>query len=177
MTQPWRGAQENGASGFVKGVSKGIGGFLAKPGAVYLGILSHTMQGVSKEVQKLFGSDVLTYVVASRAAQGYEEWLQSSDEEKQEVITRWQQYETKPKTKSKSRRETKDAREPHLNRRWDDEMMRNDRLSASSTGAESEDAPQYQRNHTGENAFRGHREDNDKDGCTKVALMGRISDI
>ncbi|KAF2259640.1 UDP-Glycosyltransferase/glycogen phosphorylase [Lojkania enalia] len=89
VTQPWKGAQEKGASGFVKGVGKGIGGFLAKPGAACLGILSHTMQGVSKEVQKLFGSNLQSYIVASRATQGYEEWLQSSDAEKQDVIVRW----------------------------------------------------------------------------------------
>ncbi|CAO2649706.1 Nn.00g009980.m01.CDS01 [Neocucurbitaria sp. VM-36] len=89
VTQPWKGAQENGASGFVKGVGKGIGGFIAKPGAACLGILSHTMQGFSKEVQKLFGSDAQTYIVASKAAQGYGEWLQSTDAEKQDVIVRW----------------------------------------------------------------------------------------
>jgi hypothetical protein len=37
------------------------------------------MKGVHKEVQKLFGSNVQNYIIASRAAQGYEEWLQSSD--------------------------------------------------------------------------------------------------
>jgi UDP:flavonoid glycosyltransferase YjiC (YdhE family) len=89
VTQPWKGAQENGATGFVKGIGKGFGGFLTKPGAACLGILSHTMQGVSKEVQKLFGSNVHDYIIASRAAQGYEEWLKSSDAEKQDVIVRW----------------------------------------------------------------------------------------
>lgn len=89
VTQPWKGAQDSGASGFIKGVGKGIGGFLTKPGAACLGILSHTMQGVSKEVEKLFGSDVNSHILASRAAQGYQEWLQSSDAEKQDVIDRW----------------------------------------------------------------------------------------
>lgn len=47
------------------------------------------MQGVSKEVQKLFGTDVQSYIIASRAVQGYEEWLQGSEAEKQDVIARW----------------------------------------------------------------------------------------
>ncbi|KAJ4314662.1 hypothetical protein N0V94_006343 [Neodidymelliopsis sp. IMI 364377] len=89
VTQPWKGAQEEGASGFVKGFGKGIGGFLAKPGAACLGILSHTMQGVNKEVQKLFGSNVQSCIIASRAAQGYEDWQRSSDAEQQDVIDRW----------------------------------------------------------------------------------------
>ncbi|KAL3423596.1 glycosyltransferase family 28 domain-containing protein [Phlyctema vagabunda] len=89
VTQPYKGAQKEGASGFVKGFGKGIGGFATKPFAAFSGILSHTMKGVHKEVQKLFGSNVQNYIVTSRVAQGYEEWLQSSDAEKQDVIFRW----------------------------------------------------------------------------------------
>ncbi len=89
VTQPWKGAQKEGASGFVKGIGKGVAGFATKPFAGFSGILSHTMKGVQKEVQKLFGSNVQNYIVASRVAQGYEEWLQSSDAEKQDVIVRW----------------------------------------------------------------------------------------
>jgi len=89
ITQPWKGAQEGGISGFAKGVGKGIGGLVAKPSSAMLGILSHPMKGVHKEVQKLFGSNVQNYIIASRTAQGYEEWLQSSEAEKQDVIVRW----------------------------------------------------------------------------------------
>ncbi|KAL4815810.1 hypothetical protein BDW67DRAFT_185530 [Aspergillus spinulosporus] len=89
VTQPWKGAWKGGASGFVKGIGKGIGGFIAKPGAAFFGILGHMMQGVSKEVQKLFGNNVQGYIIASRAAQGYEEWLQASEAERQDVIARW----------------------------------------------------------------------------------------
>ena len=89
VTQPWKGAQKEGTSGFLKGIGKGIGGFVTKPGAALFGIPGYIMKGVHKEVQKLFGSNVQNYIIASRAAQGYEEWLQSSDAEKQDVIVRW----------------------------------------------------------------------------------------
>jgi UDP:flavonoid glycosyltransferase YjiC (YdhE family) len=89
FTQPWNGAQKEGTSGFFKGIGKGMGGFVAKPGAALFGIPSYFMKGVHKEVQKLFGSNVQNYIVASRAAQGYEEWLQSTEAEKQDVIIRW----------------------------------------------------------------------------------------
>jgi len=89
VTQPWKGAQKEGVTGFAKGVGKGIGGVLFKPGAALWGIPSYMMKGVHKEVQKLFGSNVQNYIVASRTAQGYEEWLQSSEEEKKDVIERW----------------------------------------------------------------------------------------
>ncbi|KAI4738527.1 UDP-Glycosyltransferase/glycogen phosphorylase [Aureobasidium sp. EXF-12298] len=89
VTQPWRGAQKEGAGGFLKGIGKGIGGLIAKPGAALFAIPSYMMKGVHKEVQKLFGSNVQNYIIASRAAQGYDEWSQSSDEEKKDVIDRW----------------------------------------------------------------------------------------
>ncbi|KAF2036520.1 putative glucosyl/glucuronosyl transferase [Setomelanomma holmii] len=89
VIQPWRGAQKEGVSGFFKGIGKGMGGFVAKPGAACLGILGHSMKGVHKEVQKRFGSNVQNYIITSRIAQGYEEWLQSSDEEKEDVRVRW----------------------------------------------------------------------------------------
>ena len=89
VTQPWRGAQKEGASGFFKGIGKGMGGLVAKPGAAIWGVPGYVMKGVHKEVQKLFGSNVQNYIIASRTAQGYEEWLQSSDAEKQDVIVRW----------------------------------------------------------------------------------------
>ncbi|KAH8657897.1 putative glucosyl/glucuronosyl transferase [Xylariales sp. PMI_506] len=88
-TQPWRGAQKEGVTGFVKGFGRGIGGFATKPFAGFAGILGHTIKGVHKEVQKLFSGNVQNYIVASRVAQGYEEWLQSSEAEKQDVIARW----------------------------------------------------------------------------------------
>jgi hypothetical protein len=89
FTQPWKGAQKEGTSGFFKGVGKGIGGLITKPGAALFGIPSHMMKGVHKEVQKRFGSNVQTYIVTSRTVQGYQQWLQSDDAEKEDVIDRW----------------------------------------------------------------------------------------
>ncbi|KAF2152231.1 glycosyltransferase family 1 protein [Myriangium duriaei CBS 260.36] len=89
VTQPWNGAKKEGASGFLKGIGKGIGGFVTKPSAAVWAIPSYFMKGVHKGVQKLYGSNVRNYIIASRAAQGYEEWLRSSDAEKENVIVRW----------------------------------------------------------------------------------------
>ncbi|KAI8680445.1 Glyco-transf-28 domain-containing protein [Fusarium keratoplasticum] len=89
FTQPWRGAQKEGVSGFFKGIGRGVGGFVAKPCAGVFGIPGYVMKGVHKEVQKLFGSNVQSYIIASRTAQGYDEWMKSSDAEKEDVIVRW----------------------------------------------------------------------------------------
>ncbi|GIZ38820.1 hypothetical protein CKM354_000222100 [Cercospora kikuchii] len=89
VTQPWRGAQKDGAVGFVKGIGKGMGGFVAKSGAGSVGILGYTMKGLHKEVQLLFASNVDSHIAASRTSQGYEEWLQCSEAEKRDVIDKW----------------------------------------------------------------------------------------
>lgn len=93
VTQPWRGAKKDGIGGFFKGVGKGVGGFLPKQAAGTIGILSYTMKGVHKEIQKSFGANVQSYIIASRTAQGYEEWLQGSEAEIEDVIVRWKLIE------------------------------------------------------------------------------------
>jgi hypothetical protein len=90
VTQPWKGARKEGASGLFKGIGKGMAGLVTKPGAALWGVPGYVMKGVHKEVQKMFGSNVQNYIIASRTAQGYEEWLQSSDAERQDVMERWQ---------------------------------------------------------------------------------------
>jgi UDP:flavonoid glycosyltransferase YjiC (YdhE family) len=89
VTQPWRGAQKEGASGFVKGFGKGIMGFATKPLAGFSGVLAYPMKGVHRGMKNLFGGHLQNYIVASRVAQGYEEWQQSTEAEKQAVIERW----------------------------------------------------------------------------------------
>lgn len=112
VTQPWKGAQKDGASGFFKGIAKGMGGFITKPSAGVFGIPAYVMKGVHKEMQKLFGSNVQNHIVASRIAQGYEEWLQSSDADKQDVIIRWkliEEYVTKARNRDEMLRDILEA--------------------------------------------------------------------
>lgn len=111
FTQPWKGARKEGAIGFVKGIARGIGGFLTKPTAGLFGIPGYIMKGVHKEVQQLFGSNVQNYIIASRAAQGYDEWLQSSDAEKEDVILRRKLIQQYPKKKLNRDEMVKDALE------------------------------------------------------------------
>ncbi|KAI5461862.1 hypothetical protein BGZ63DRAFT_356157 [Mariannaea sp. PMI_226] len=113
VTQPWTGAKKEGTSGFVKGIGKGIGGFATKPLAALFGILGHTMKGIHKEVQKLFSNNVQSYIAASRVAQGYEEWLQSSDTEKQDVIARWELIQKYLKQKRSPDEMIQDVLEAH----------------------------------------------------------------
>ncbi|KIW63961.1 hypothetical protein PV04_08922 [Phialophora macrospora] len=133
FTQPWNGAQKEGTSGFFKGIGKGMGGFVTKPGAALFGIPSHFMKGVHKEVQKLFGSNVQNYIVASRAAQGYEAWLQSSAAEKQDVIDRWKLIQKYLKRKHNSDEMVRDILETQRKMNMEDrEALRTGAGTASS---------------------------------------------
>jgi hypothetical protein len=85
-----KGAAKEGPSGFVKGIGKGIGGIVLKPGAGFWGIPGYTMKGVYKEMQKLFGSSVQNYIIAARTAQGFDDYQRASPEERADVVMRWQ---------------------------------------------------------------------------------------
>lgn len=50
----------------------------------------YTFKGIYKELQKHLGSSVQNYIVAARTAQGYEDWHNSSRDERLDVVSRWQ---------------------------------------------------------------------------------------
>ncbi|MCJ1288321.1 hypothetical protein MMC26_007676 [Xylographa opegraphella] len=89
VTQPLEGAKKQGMAGLVKGVAKGIGGVVLKPGAAIWGIPGYTFKGIYKELQKHLGASVQNYIIAARTAQGYEDWRLSSPEERLGVVSRW----------------------------------------------------------------------------------------
>ncbi|KAH8884185.1 putative glucosyl/glucuronosyl transferase [Thozetella sp. PMI_491] len=139
VTQPWKGAQKDGASGFFKGIGKGMGGFIAKPGAGVVGVLGYTMKGVHKEVQKLFRGNVQNYIIASRAAQGYEEWLQSSDAEKQNIIVQWKLIQKYLKKKHTPEEMMRDVLEAQRTMNMEDIDARRD-IGRTTTSAQSASA-------------------------------------
>ncbi|KAF2100516.1 UDP-Glycosyltransferase/glycogen phosphorylase, partial [Rhizodiscina lignyota] len=94
VTQPYLGAKKKGAEGFVKGVGKGIAGLVTKPGAGIYGIPAYTMKGVYQEVQRHLGQSVNNYIIASRTAQGYEDFASITREERKEIVTRFLEYQS-----------------------------------------------------------------------------------
>ena len=100
------GVKKEGVAGLIKGFGKGIGGVVLKPGAgkhfhdqpshtptyqiAIWGLPGYTFKGIYKELQKHLGSSVQNYIVAARTAQGYDEWHNASQEERLDVVSRWQ---------------------------------------------------------------------------------------
>lgn len=89
VTQPYKGAEKEGTTGFFKGAAKGIGGLLLKPAAGIWGLPGYTAQGVYAEIRKWFGSSVQNYIIAARTAQGYDEWKESSPEQRSVIVKAW----------------------------------------------------------------------------------------
>lgn len=89
VTQPLKGAEKEGAAGFFKGAAKGIGGLILKPAAGIWGIPGYAFKGVYAELKKHFGSSVQNYIIAARTAQGYEEWKESTPEQRSTIVNAW----------------------------------------------------------------------------------------
>jgi UDP:flavonoid glycosyltransferase YjiC (YdhE family) len=89
VTQPLKGAEKEGAAGFFKGAAKGIGGLILKPTAGIWGIPGYAAKGLYAELQKHFGSSVQNYIIAARTAQGYEEWKDSTPEQRAIIVNAW----------------------------------------------------------------------------------------
>ncbi|KAL2002776.1 hypothetical protein VTN02DRAFT_5994 [Thermoascus thermophilus] len=88
-TQPLAGARKGGAAGAIKGFGKGIGGLALKPAAGVWGLTGYTMSGIYKQIQKHFGEHVENYIIASRCAQGAEDYAHSTPEEQADILNRW----------------------------------------------------------------------------------------
>ena len=89
VTQPLSGAKKEGAAGFLKGMGKGFGGIVFKPAAGGMGVAGYVMKGVYSELNNHFGSSVQNYIIAARTAQGYDEWVNTTETEREGVVVRW----------------------------------------------------------------------------------------
>ncbi|KAF4495235.1 sterol glucosyltransferase [Fusarium agapanthi] len=66
VTKPMKGAKEEGALGFFKGVGKGSLNMVAKPGSAMFGLLAYPAQGVYKSVQSMKTNKARESVAAGR---------------------------------------------------------------------------------------------------------------
>lgn len=67
-TQPFHQAKKGGAIGFVKGIGMGIGGFVLKDIAAFIGPFGYTLKGIHKELQK--SSQPTHFIRKARIVQG-----------------------------------------------------------------------------------------------------------
>ena len=108
--QPYEGAKEGGGLGFIKGLGKGFVGVLSKPvagmflcsatldlfaygSAGILGVPAYTYKGIHKELRKSRGKPLQEFIMAARTADGLEDWTASTEEERGQIISRWQEIQ------------------------------------------------------------------------------------
>jgi len=90
LTHPINGMKEEGSLGFIKGFGKGIGGIILKPTAGAYGIPAGIMKGIYEQVRSVFGTNgVEGYILASRTAQGLQEYELAGEEERKDVVAGW----------------------------------------------------------------------------------------
>ncbi|CAN8101334.1 unnamed protein product [Discula destructiva] len=88
-TQPYKGAQKEGVSGFFKGFAKGIGGVVLKPQAGFWAIPAYAMKGLHAEVRAKFNRSVENYIVVSRILQGQADLDDATAQEQRDIVKRF----------------------------------------------------------------------------------------
>ncbi|KAK8162402.1 hypothetical protein IWX90DRAFT_435371 [Phyllosticta citrichinensis] len=86
LTEPYKGAKEDGVGGFVKGIGKGMVGIAMKPQAAAFALPAYTMKGIYMEARKHSGSSVQNYIIAARIAQGWEDYNNSSPDQRAYIV-------------------------------------------------------------------------------------------
>jgi hypothetical protein len=80
VVQPYNGARENGAIGFVKGVGMGLTGFVLKNLAAIIGPIGYTLKGVHKELSKK--NQPTHFICKARIRQGQWDLAQATPEQR-----------------------------------------------------------------------------------------------
>ncbi|EXJ71992.1 uncharacterized protein A1O5_04495 [Cladophialophora psammophila CBS 110553] len=96
--EPYKGARSDGWKGFGKGLGRGIGHLIFRQRGLVIGHAAYGVRALYDLIKKkLDGDPTLSYILATRYIEGFEEVNKATKEEKLEVVTRWN--EMKPELK------------------------------------------------------------------------------
>jgi hypothetical protein len=70
---------------------------------------AYTFQGIYKELSKPFGPSVQNYIIAARTAQGYDDFITSTADEREDILQRWRCMKPDIKKKKNPGQEQLDA--------------------------------------------------------------------
>ncbi|ENH64141.1 Sterol 3-beta-glucosyltransferase [Fusarium oxysporum f. sp. cubense race 1] len=91
VTKPMKGAKEEGALGFFKGVGKGSLNMVAKPGSAMFGLLAYPAQGVYKSVKSMKANKARELVAAGRVESLSDGQAGSMQPDAGQVVRRFQE--------------------------------------------------------------------------------------
>lgn len=86
VTQPVQAVKKEGPSGFLKGLGKGIGGLILKPGAGIWGVTGYALAGIDKEVGKLRGNSIDALIMKLQLERGIKDFEQSTPEQRNRIV-------------------------------------------------------------------------------------------
>ena len=86
VSQPYRGAQQNGPVGFLHGVGKGFGGFVLKDLAAIFAPFGFTMKGVHKEIVK--GRQPTKYLRKAQVLRGTIDFVDLEENQREDAVAK-----------------------------------------------------------------------------------------
>jgi hypothetical protein len=121
VMQPYAGAKDGGATGFLKGVGRGIGGVFFKTGAAMTGVFAYSMKGLHREAKKGRDRRLTEKIRQARIRQGeieVERWIQENGEEslRKSCMDGWKLVEEQ--RRERGERKQKILNELNLERRF-----------------------------------------------------------
>jgi hypothetical protein len=81
---PYRGARDNGFTGFFKGLGKGVGGFVLKDIAAVTGLVGYSLKGMHKELRR--DSRTMGFIRKARIIQGQKEVQALNNDAQKEIF-------------------------------------------------------------------------------------------
>jgi hypothetical protein len=91
VKHPYKGAKSDGWSGFGKGFGKGVSHFIFPRRGLVLNGRQYGIRAIYLAIKKRMKSDTLSFILAANFTQGFEELHASNEEDRQEVLRRWQE--------------------------------------------------------------------------------------
>ncbi|KAI2466046.1 hypothetical protein F4781DRAFT_407000 [Annulohypoxylon bovei var. microspora] len=89
VLRPYQGAKKGGPKGLAKGLLRSGYGFIGGIGGGLFGLPGYTLKGIEKELSKHRLTELKAEILLIRFRQGLEDCWQATEEEKREVIERW----------------------------------------------------------------------------------------
>ncbi|KAJ9612570.1 hypothetical protein H2200_004167 [Cladophialophora chaetospira] len=88
--EPYKGARAGGWKGFGKGLGRGVGHLFFKRRGLVVGHVAVGIRAAYDAIRKRLGTDeTLSFILATRYMEGFEDVQKSTEEERLEVIMRW----------------------------------------------------------------------------------------
>lgn len=88
--EPYKGARADGLKGFGKGLGRGVGHLIFKQRGLVIGHAAWGIRAAYDAIKKRMGNDaILSFILATRYVEGFEDVKNSTEEERLEVIRRW----------------------------------------------------------------------------------------